>query len=113
MDNHKDDQYYAKKAIEDITAIEAYIKGKTYEEFVDDALLMDAVMFRLIQLIENIKKISFSFKEAHTEIPWGEIVGFRNGIVHEYGVTDYTVVYETITQDLVQLKTVLAAVELQ
>lgn len=51
---------------------------------------MDAVMFRLIQLIENIKGISREFKNSQPLVPWGQIVGFRNGIVHEYGKTDYT-----------------------
>ena len=71
--------------------------------------LIDAVMFRLIQLIENIKKLSNNFKEQNSEIPWGKIIGFRNGIVHEYGKTDFTIVYETITSDLDQLIKVFEA----
>ncbi len=61
-------------------------------------------MFRFIQLIENIKKISEEFKELHSNIPWGKIMGFRNGIVHEYGKTDYSIVYETATQNLDELR---------
>ena len=57
-------------------------------------------MFRIIQLTENIKYLSAEFKNLNSKIPWGKIIGFRNGIVHEYGKTDYTIVYETITQDL-------------
>ena len=68
-------------------------------------------MFRLVQLIENVKNISSAFKEGHPEIPWGEIIGFRNGIVHEYGKTDYLTVYETITQDLKQLEKTLKELE--
>ena len=45
------------------------------------------------------------------EIPWGEIIGSRNGIVHEYGKTDYLTVYETITQDLKQLEKTLKELE--
>ena len=70
----------------------------------NDDELVDAVMFRLIQLIENIKNISQEFKTKNAHIPWGNIIGFRNGIVHEYGKTDYVVVYETITQNLEELK---------
>ena len=61
-------------------------------------------MFRFIQLIENIKKISADFKEEHKNISWGDMLGFRNGIVHEYEETDYVVVYETATQNLDELK---------
>ena len=55
-------------------------------------------------MVEKIKNLSVEFKEIHTEIPWGQIIGFRNGIVHEYGKTDYTTVYEVVTRDVYQLK---------
>lgn len=106
MDNAKNDKYYALKIVENIDAIQNYISNKTYEEFLNDGELIDAIMFRFVQLIENIKNISDGFKEEHSDIPWGKILGFRNGIVHEYGKTDYTIVYETATQDLDELKEV-------
>ena len=104
MDNKKTDNYYFKKAIDDINAIEKYFDNKPYDEFINDSMLIDAVMFRLVQLIENIKKISLIFKDEHPEIKWGDIIGFRNGIVHEYGKTDYTIVYEIISSNLFELK---------
>ena len=64
-------------------------------------------MFRLVQLIENIKNIDLEFKEKHDQIPWGKIMGFRNGIVHEYGSTDYAIVYEIVTKNIHELKKVL------
>lgn len=104
MDNIKDDKYFALKIIDNIIAIQKYVDGVTYEQFLSDGELLDAVMFRFVQLIENINCISKEFKEEHSEVPWGDIVGFRNRIVHEYGKTDFTVVYETATQDLDDLK---------
>ena len=104
MDNVKNDSYYAQLIIDNIKAIQKYLGNKTYDEFLNDEQLIDAVMFRLIQLIENIKNISTEFKEKNNHIPWGKIMGFRNGIVHEYGETDYTIVYETATEDLDELK---------
>ena len=110
MDNLKKDQYYASKAYENIKAIQRYIGNKTYEEFMLDEELIDAIMFRLVQLIENIKNLSDEFKRKNDYVPWGKIMGFRNGIVHEYGETDYTIVYETITQDLDELLGIFEAV---
>mgnify|MGYP003442061811 CR=1 FL=1 len=104
MDNVKTDKYYFEKAINDIDAVEKYFDHKTYEEFMADSMLIDAIMFRLVQLIENIKKISPDFKASHSNIEWGNIMGFRNGIVHEYGETDYTIVYEVVSKDLLELK---------
>ena len=111
MDNVKNDLYFAKKAIEQIEVIEKYIDNVSYEEFLGDIELLDAIMFRLIQLIENVKNISEQFKSEHRNIPWGNIIGFRNGIVHEYGETNYEIVYQTITNDLLSLKEVLLLVK--
>lgn len=106
MNNKKDDAYYIKKCLEHIKSVIKYTKGKTYEEIMSDEQLIDATLFRLIQLIENIKNISIEFKEKHSEIPWGNIMGFRNGIVHEYGRTNYTTVYEIVSSSIYQLKEV-------
>ena len=111
MDNKKDDLYYARTAIEQIDVIEKYIDNVSYEEFVGDIELLDAIMFRLVQLIENVKHISERFKLEHSNIPWGRIIGFRNGIVHEYGETNYETVYQTITTNLFELKEVLALIK--
>ena len=112
MDNRKNDLYYATKAIEQIKIIENYVNGKEYEEFINDIQLIDAVMFRLIQMVENVKNISDDFKKNHSQIPGGKIIGFRNGIVHEYGSTDYTIVYEIITKDLLSLAQLLENIEI-
>ena len=104
MDNKKNDSYYFSKIIEDINTIKKYLNNASYEQFLNDNQLVDAIMFRLVQLIENTKNISTEFKNEHSEIKWGGIIGFRNGIVHEYGKTDYTTVYDVITKDLDVLK---------
>ena len=104
MDNIKNDKYYVTNIVKDINAIHEYIKGKSYEAFEDDVMLIDAVMFRLVQLGENIKKLSQEYRTTHPNIHWNEIIGFRNTIVHDYGRTDYSVVYEIISSDLAELK---------
>lgn len=104
MDNKKDDGYYIKKVIENIDAIKRYTNDLTYEEFVTDEMLIDAVLFRLVQMVENINHISDGFKNKHNKISWGQISGFRNGIVHNYGKTDYSIVYEIVSQDIDELR---------
>ena len=105
----KQDSYYLNKALTDINAIIRYTRNLSYDEFVSDEKTIDSVMFRLIQLIENIKNISDNFKQDHLEVPWGKIIGFRNGIVHEYGSTDYSTVYEIISKNIYELKDLFEA----
>lgn len=100
----KNDIYYIQQAIVEINYIIEYTKDLSYYELLNDIKTIDATMFRLQQMIEKIKNISQDYKNIHNEIPWGDIIGFRNGIVHDYGKTDYTTVYEIITKDVYQLK---------
>lgn len=101
---NKNDNYYMEKALAEIEIIIKYTKGLSYEEFMSDGRNVDATMFRLEQMIEHIKHLTAEFQKEHSNIPWGDIVGFRNGLVHEYGKTDYTTVYEVISKDIFELK---------
>lgn len=104
MDNKKNDTYYFSKCLEDIDAIINHLGEASYEEFLSDGKTIDSVMFRFIQLAENVKSISAEFKDEYPSIDWAGIVGFRNKIVHEYKKVDYTYVYDTIKDDLPNLK---------
>lgn len=108
MDNIKDDRYYIIKVIENIDAVVSYTRDLSYIDFVNNYIVIDAVMFRLIQMAENISHISNYYKMLHTEIRWGQIIGFRNGIVHNYGSVDYSIVYEIISKDIIDLRKVLS-----
>ena len=101
---NKDDLTLMEETLTEINWVISYIKGYSYEQFVSDQKTIDAVVLRLEQIAEKIEMISPVFKENHNEIPWGEIIGFRNGLVHEYGSTDFSTVYEVATQDIYQLK---------
>ena len=58
MDNKKDDKYYINKVIENINSIITYTKELTYKELLNSQIVIDATMFRLVQLVENINHIS-------------------------------------------------------
>ena len=103
MDNKKTDQYYIQKIVTDIEFIIAHTAGLTIEQLEDNEVLVDSVMFRLIQVSENSDKLTESFKDQHKEFPWRAMKGLRNRIVHEYGNVDMSVVYDTIQNDIPEL----------
>jgi uncharacterized protein with HEPN domain len=49
-----------------------------------DELTQDAVLRKLQLLTESSKRISATCKAAHPEVPWRELAGFRNVVVHDY-----------------------------
>ncbi len=100
MDNIKNNEYYLTKIVTDIAFIEKQAGKKTFEEFKADEVLLDSVMFRLIQISENSLKLTDGFKERYCEIPWKAVKGLRNRIVHEYGNVDVKIIYDTVVSDL-------------
>lgn len=112
MDNIKDNAYYIKKIVIDLTFILDHTQGLSKTELEDNEILIDSVMFRLIQVSENSDKLTAEFKEYYKNIPWRAIKGMRNRIVHEYGNVDLAVVYDTITNDIPYLLTSIQAIAL-
>ncbi len=103
MDNIKDNGYYLKKLITDLSFIIHHTKGLTQEELEQNEILVDSVMFRLIQISENSDRLTDDFKMYYDAIPWRAVKGMRNRIVHEYGNVDLAVVYDTIKNDIPEL----------
>lgn len=54
----------------------------------------------VLRYMDNIKKLSLIFKEMNSQTSWNDIIGFRNRIVHDYGKTDYSIVYEVVSNDI-------------
>ena len=100
MDNIKNDEYYLSKIIADLEFLIEHTKGKTKDAIEFDAVLVDSIMFRLIQIAENSDKLSKNFKNKNKNLPWKEIKGMRNRIVHDYGVVDMSVIYDTVSVDI-------------
>ncbi len=98
MDNKKDDGYYLKTILSDLNFVIAHTEGKSEEEIEGNPLLMDSIMLRIVQIAENAGHLSDEFKEKTKNVPWAAIRGMRNRIVHDYGGTKLTLVYDTVAR---------------
>lgn len=103
MDNLKTDSYYLRKVITDLTFVLEHTNGLSRDQLEENEVLLDSVMFRLIQISENSDKLTAEFKDHFASIPWRAIKGLRNRIVHEYGNVDLSIVYDTVHNDIPQL----------
>lgn len=107
MDNVKDDAYYISKIKDCLSFICKHMKEVSKDQFYDNVLLQDAMSFRLIQLSEDSKKLSDTFKNINLEISWVDIIGLRNRIVHDYGNVNLTIIYDTLKYDIPKVLKIL------
>ena len=103
MDNVKNDSYYIQKIRKDLQFIVTQMQNVSMKDLKNNEILLDSMLFRMIQLSENAKKLSDVYKMTHVDIPWSAVYGLRNRIVHDYGNVDLEVVYETLKDDIPEL----------
>ena len=100
MDNVKNDKYYIEKILDDLEFLIDHTQGLTKEDIETNELLLDSIMFRIIQISENSNKLTEVFKEKNKSIPWISLKGMRNRIVHDYGEVDYSIIIDTVLIDI-------------
>ena len=111
MNNLKNDAYYIGKILTDLHFIVEHMEGVTIKTLGENQVLLDSMSFRLIQIQENAKKLTEAYKAAHNTIPWTDIAGLRNRIVHDYGNVDLDIIFSTLTDDVPWLITELEKAE--
>lgn len=100
MDNIKNDDYYIGKIKSDLEFIVNHMIDVDLEEFSKNDILLDSMLFRMIQISENAKALTQEYKASRPNVPWNAISGLRNRIVHDYGNVDLNIIYETLKNDI-------------
>ena len=100
----KDDKLYLIHIRECIERVEKYTVDGGKDAFLASTLIQDAVMRNLQTMAESTQRLSDAAKEAHPEVDWYKISGFRNVLVHGYLGVDLERVWIIVERDLPSLK---------
>lgn len=95
---------YLKDILTAIAAIEEFVKGMDFDEFKEDDKTQSAVIRKFEIIGEATKKIPESIKKKHPEIPWNDMAGMRDKLIHFYFGIDYKLVWQTIKHRLPQIE---------
>lgn len=87
-----------------IERILRYTDGKSYEELVANDMMYYAVVKNIEIIGEAANMLTKEFTSAHQEVPWKQVKGMRNYIVHEYFQIDDVVVWDVVTNNLPLLR---------
>src|SRR5581483_3338221 len=95
--------------LEAIAQIEKYaVRGKAV--FEKDELIQNWIVNRLQIIGEASRGLTPDFREEHSEIPWTDIIGMRNILIHDYFGIDTEIVWSVVEESLPSLKSRVSAI---
>ncbi|MBI2238374.1 MAG: DUF86 domain-containing protein [Actinobacteria bacterium] len=89
---------------------QAFISGMTQDEFGADTKSQYAVVRALEILGEASRAVPEGIRDAHPEIPWADMTGMRNRLIHAYFEVNFDIVWRVVTEELPGLVEQLRAI---
>ena len=95
---------YLQDVIDAINKGMIFVENMKYEDFINDDKTLFAVI-RAIEVIgEEVRNIPDDIKDRYSEIPWREMAGMRNKLIHAYFGVDNKKVWKAIKEEIPPLK---------
>jgi len=94
------DQDFVSDIREAIQRIAAYTEGMTYEQFMKDHKTQDAVVRNLEVIDEATKNLSSRLRKMYPQVPWKDLAGVRNKMIHHYFGINYEIVWTVAKEEL-------------
>lgn len=95
--------FFLKDIQNSLNKILKYVENINFEQFINDDKTKDAVERNFEIIGEAVKNLSEEFKSAYPNIPFKQIAGMRDKLIHDYFGVDYEIIWETIQNKLPEL----------
>ena len=101
---------YLDDILDGVEKIKRYTREMTYEEFVDDSKTVDAVLRNFEVIGEAAKNVPDEIRQEYDDVPWSEMAGMRDKLIHGYASVELQIVWTTIEKEISALETQIESV---
>ncbi|MEO0968897.1 MAG: DUF86 domain-containing protein [Cyanobacteria bacterium J06639_18] len=99
----KDERVYLSNIRECVTRIEEYTRGGK-DEFMKTSMIQDAVIRNFEIMGEATKRLSPELRNTYSDVPWQQMAGLRDVLIHDYLKVNLNLVWQIIEQNIPELK---------
>ncbi len=93
--------------LKSIDNVRQYVENVTFEQFVSDTMRYYAIIKNVEIVGEAANMLTRHFQQLHPELPWRQIVGMRNVLVHGYANISDRQLWQTVNEDLPPMKQII------
>jgi len=103
----RDHSFYLSDILKAFESIESFVEGQSFENFKKDDKTSSAVIRKFEIIGEAAKQVPENVKQEYPSVPWKEMAGMRDKLIHFYFGVNYELLWQTIRNRIPEIKPVI------